>query len=124
MDYIKLLLMLVSAIAWTLVYINCIRIGFKQKTYCIPLWALSLNFTWEVWHGIFDLHELGPQLQVSINVLWALFDSIILYTFFRSWASITQSILASKWPEVLRWRIKDYQVTLLQLTIQDDAHRL
>jgi hypothetical protein len=83
MDYIKLLLMLISAIAWTLVYINCISIGFKHKTYCIPLWALALNFTWEVWHGIFDLRELGPQLQVVINVIWALFDSIILYTFFR-----------------------------------------
>jgi hypothetical protein len=75
--------MLISAIAWTLVYINCIRIGFKQKTYCIPLWALSLNFTWELWHGIFDLQELGPQLQVIINAIWASFDSIILYTYFR-----------------------------------------
>jgi hypothetical protein len=83
MDYIKLLLMFVSAIAWTLVYVNCIRIGFQQKTYCIPLWALSLNFTWEVWHGIYDLHELGPQLQVIINVIWALFDSVILFTFFK-----------------------------------------
>jgi hypothetical protein len=83
MDYFKLFLMLVSAFAWTLVYINCIRLGFKQKTYCIPLWALSLNFAWEVWHGIFDLQTLGPQLQVVINGIWALFDSVIIYTFFR-----------------------------------------
>jgi hypothetical protein len=83
MDYIKLLLMFISAIAWTIVYISCIRIGFRQKTYCIPLWALSLNFAWEAWHGIYGLFELGPQLQVLINALWAVFDSVILYTFFK-----------------------------------------
>jgi hypothetical protein len=83
MDYIKLLLMFISAVAWSIVYISCIRIGFQQKTYCIPLWALALNFTWEVWHGFYDLHELGPQLQVIINAIWALFDTVILYTFFK-----------------------------------------
>jgi len=75
--------MFVSAIAWSIVYISCIRIGFQQKTYCIPLWALSLNFAWEVWHGFYDLHVLGPQLQVIINAIWALFDAVILYTFFK-----------------------------------------
>ena len=75
--------MSISAIAWSTVYICCIRIGFQQKTYCIPLWALTLNFSWEVMHGFYDLHELGPQLQVIINAIWALFDTVILYTFFR-----------------------------------------
>jgi hypothetical protein len=75
--------MFISAVAWTLVYISCIRIGFRQKTYCIPLWALSLNFAWEVLHGFYDLHELGPQLQVIINAIWALFDTVILYTYFK-----------------------------------------
>lgn len=83
MDYIKLLLMFISAIAWSIVYISCIRVGFQQRTYCIPLWALALNFTWELWHGFYDLHELGPQLQVIINAIWALFDAVILYTFFK-----------------------------------------
>ena len=75
--------MVISAIAWSTVYISCIRIGFQQKTYCIPLWALSLNFTWEVCHGFYDLHELGPQLQVIINAIWAWFDIVILYTYFK-----------------------------------------
>ncbi len=83
MDYIKLLLMFISAIAWSVVYIKCIQLGFRQKTYCIPFWALALNFAWEIWHGLFDLHELGPQLQVIINAGWALFDTIILFTFFK-----------------------------------------
>jgi hypothetical protein len=83
MDYVKLFLMLISAVSWTLVYISCIRIGFHQKTYCIPFWALALNFTWEIWHDIFDLRELGPQLQVIINAVWLIFDTIVLYTYFK-----------------------------------------
>ena len=97
MDYIKLLLMLISAIAWTVAYINCISIGFRQKTYCIPLWALTLNFAWEIWHGIFDLHELGLQLQVIINAIWALFDTIILVTFFRYGKRYFPKSLAPVW---------------------------
>ena len=89
--------MFISAIAWTIVYISCIRIGFQQKTYCIPLWALSLNFAWEVWHGFYDLHELGPQLQVIINAIWALFDAVILYTFFKFGKRHFPKNLKSRW---------------------------
>lgn len=83
MDYLKLALMLISGIAWTLVYIACIRIGFRQKTFAIPFFALALNMAWEIWHGIFDLKELGPQLQIIINAVWGVFDIVILYTYFR-----------------------------------------
>ena len=75
--------MLVSGIAWTIVYIDCIRIGFKQKTYAMPLWALALNIVWEIQHGIFNLQQPSPGLQVIINSIWALFDIVILFTFFR-----------------------------------------
>ena len=89
--------MFISAIAWTIVYISCIRIGFQQKTYCIPLWALSLNFAWEVLHGFYDLHELGPQLQVIINAIWALFDIVILYTFFKFGRKHFPKNIKSRW---------------------------
>jgi len=89
--------MLISAIAWSIVYISSIRKGFKQKTYCIPLWALSLNFAWEVWHGFFDLYVLGPQLQVIINAVWALFDAVILYTFFKYGRRHFPKGLKSRW---------------------------
>jgi hypothetical protein len=111
MDYVKLLLMFISAIAWTLVYVNCIRIGFQQKTYCIPLWALSLNFTWEIWHGIFDLQELGPQLQVIINLIWALFDVTILYTFFRFGMRYFPKNLNSAW--FYTWGISSLIISFL-----------
>ena len=34
-------------IFWCVAYIECIRIGFKQKTYCMPFFAICMNFGWE-----------------------------------------------------------------------------
>jgi hypothetical protein len=34
-------------IAWMIVYIDSIRVGFKQKTYAMPIAALGLNIAWE-----------------------------------------------------------------------------
>jgi hypothetical protein len=39
-------LTLISGLAWTIVYIDSIRIGFRQKTYAMPMAALALNFAW------------------------------------------------------------------------------
>jgi hypothetical protein len=48
-------LTLVSGIAWTLVYIDAIRVGFKDKSYAMPLFALALNLGW----------ELGSKVRLS-----------------------------------------------------------
>jgi len=74
--------MVVSGIAWTIVYIDCIRIGFKHKTYAIPFWALALNVSWEIQHGIINFQLPNPGIQVVINGIWGLFDITILVTFF------------------------------------------
>ncbi|WP_217447542.1 hypothetical protein [Maribellus comscasis] len=89
--------MLISGIAWTVVYIDCIRIGFKHKTYAIPLWALALNISWEIQHGIIGFHILGPSLQVVINGIWALFDIIILITFFKFGKKYFPKNIKNKW---------------------------
>ncbi len=75
-------LTLLSGIAWTLVYIDAIRIGLKDKTYAMPLFALGLNLGWE---ALYAYHSLaaGPSLQGIINACWALFDIGIVYTYFR-----------------------------------------
>src|SRR5258708_1590247 len=72
----------VSGVAWTIVYIAAIRIGFKHRTYAIPIAALSLNIAWE---SIYSIHDLAtaPGLQGYINLVWAFADVVILYTFFR-----------------------------------------
>ena len=78
----ELFLTALSGVAWTIVYIAAIRIGFKHETYAMPIAALSLNIAWE-W--IYSIHDLvnAPGPQAYINLVWALADVVILYTFFR-----------------------------------------
>jgi hypothetical protein len=77
-----LFLTAISGIAWTIVYVASIRIGFEQKTYAMPIAALGLNISWEWIYAIHDLaHAAGPQAYV--NLAWAVADLVILYTFFR-----------------------------------------
>jgi hypothetical protein len=77
-------LTLLSGIAWTLVYIDAIRIGFKDKSYAMPLFALALNLGWELLYAYNSLTQsAGPSLQGIINACWALFDIGIVYTYFR-----------------------------------------
>lgn len=77
----ELLLTLVSGIAWTIVYIACIHIGFKQKTYGMPLFALGLNIAWEVIYAIQGLSN--PNVQVVVNFIWAACDCLIVYSYFK-----------------------------------------
>jgi hypothetical protein len=77
-----LALTLLSGVAWTVVYIVAIRIGFQQRTYAIPAAALALNFAWE---SIYAIHGLATYLEVQtfVNLAWAVADILIIYTFLR-----------------------------------------
>ncbi len=77
-----LFLTLLSGVAWTIVYVVSIRIGFTQKTYAIPLAALALNIAWE---SIYTVNGLitDRSVQTYINLAWCLADVVIVYTFFR-----------------------------------------
>ncbi|MBP1134234.1 hypothetical protein JOE31_000466 [Arthrobacter sp. PvP023] len=77
-----LFLTVVSGVAWTAVYVEAIRIGFRDRTYAIPAAALALNFAWE---AIFASRSVATVLSVQgvINIVWALADVAILYTFVR-----------------------------------------
>lgn len=77
-----LFLTAVSGLAWTIVYIESIRIGFRYKTYAIPIAALGLNIAWEWTYAVQGLAS-DPQVQAWINLVWALADTVILVTFFR-----------------------------------------
>jgi hypothetical protein len=78
----ELTLTLVSGIAWTVVYVDAIRIGFRDRTYAIPVGALALNFAWEVLYGVRGLSE-GVSPQAVVNVVWALADVAIVVTYLR-----------------------------------------
>jgi hypothetical protein len=75
-----LLLTIVSGLAWTVVYIEAIRLGFRERTYAIPAAALALNFAWEAIYASRSL-ATGLSAQGVFNIVWALADVLIVYTF-------------------------------------------
>jgi hypothetical protein len=77
-----LALTLLSGVAWTVVYVVAIRIGFQQRTYAIPAVALALNIAWESIYGIRGL-ATDTSVQTFINLAWAAADLLIVYTFLR-----------------------------------------
>lgn len=80
---IESVLILLSGIAWTVVYVASIRIGMRDKSYAMPFWALALNIAWEFLHATLGFREAGLTLQIGINFVWFLLDLGLLYTFFR-----------------------------------------
>lgn len=82
-DYI-LLFDMYQAIFWIVVYIECIRIGIAQKTYAVPLFALAMNFVWELLSfidGVFV--NCLPMPTIMIYASWFVLDCAILYTYLR-----------------------------------------
>ena len=75
-------LILASGIAWTIVYVEAIRIGFRERTYAMPAVALGLNFAWEWTYAVHNL-VFDPSVQGGINLVWGIADAVIVYTFFR-----------------------------------------
>lgn len=82
-------LTVLSGIGWIIVYEECIRLGFKQKTYAMPFFALGLNFAWESIYTLADifLEAHGPLvgmtlLQTIANAAWVCLDVLILTTYF------------------------------------------
>lgn len=77
-----LILTVISGTAWTIVYIAAIWIGFRQRTYAMPVAALALNLAWESIYAGPDLASAYPE-QGVIDIVWAVADLIIVYTFLR-----------------------------------------
>jgi hypothetical protein len=48
----------------------------------MPVAALALNIAWETIYGLHGL-VTGLSVQGAINIIWALADLLIVYTFFR-----------------------------------------
>jgi len=70
-----------SGIFWTLVYILIIRRGFYDKTYGMPIAALCANISWEFIFSFMIPH--GPP-QNYVNVVWFIFDLVIIFQTLRS----------------------------------------
>lgn len=76
------MLTLVSGIAWTVVYAEAIRVGLRDRTYAMPVAALALNFAWESTYAVNEFLG-GVSAQGVVNVVWALADLVIVYTYLR-----------------------------------------
>jgi hypothetical protein len=74
-------LTLVSGISWTIVYLDIINRGFRDKTYGMPLFALAFNASWEFIFAF--LVGDGISLQRIVNTVWFIADTVIVYTYFR-----------------------------------------
>ncbi len=83
LETIKLALTVISGLCWTIVYIEGIRIGFRDKSYAIPFYALALNFAWEALYTFFGFRTNGVTVQNIFNAVWLTFDVGILYTYFK-----------------------------------------
>ena len=83
LDALRLILTVISGICWTIVYIDGIRVGFRDKSYAIPFYALALNFAWEFLYTVLGFRHQGVTVQNVINAVWFTFDIGILYTYFK-----------------------------------------
>lgn len=78
-----LFLTLLGGVCWTIVYIELIRVGFKNKTYGMPFVALALNVAWEALYSYIGLKNNASSVQSWINLIWLLLDVVIIYTYLR-----------------------------------------
>ena len=90
-------LLLLSGICWSIVYVDCIRIGIKDKSFAMPFWALVLNFSWELLQTVLGFKELGVQTQVIVNLCWVILDIGIFYTYFKYGLNEFPVSIAKKW---------------------------
>jgi hypothetical protein len=77
-----IVLTLISGISWSIVYIDIINRGFKDKTYGMPLFALAFNIAWEFIYGILVGQDFN--LEKVIYITWFILDAIIIYTYFKN----------------------------------------
>ncbi|MHB1489195.1 MAG: transmembrane-type terpene cyclase [Cellulomonas sp.] len=77
-----LFLTVLSGVAWTVVYVDAIRVGLHERTYAVPVAALALNIAWE---AIYSVHGVttGVSAQSIINAVWTAADAVIVSTYIR-----------------------------------------
>lgn len=91
------LLVIASGICWSIVYIESVRRGFKEKTYCMPLFALGLNIVWEGMYAYIDLAIHHSTVQGIANACWFILDIFILITWFRFGKEEFKTETEQKW---------------------------
>lgn len=70
------LLLQVGGGLWTLCYVLYVRESFRSKSYGMPLFALALNFAWEV---VYALYVAESPLEQSVFTSWLIIDCGMVY---------------------------------------------
>lgn len=78
---------IIGDVFWDVAYLLAIWMGFKQRTYCLPLLAICLNFAWEILFTIFypPLTAAGvPDVpKVVLYGVWLVLDAVIIFQLAR-----------------------------------------
>lgn len=93
-----------SGVCWSIVYIDSIRTGFRQKTYCMPLFALGLNIAWEGIYAFLDLFiRKSIGAQAIANACWFVLDIFLVVTYLKFGKEECLDSTSKKW--FLPWTI-------------------
>lgn len=89
-----LTILIISNSMWIVVYILAIRLGFKEKTYSIPMTALATNLSWEF---IFSFVQPHPAPILYSTMGWVVFDFVLAYQYLKFGKSDFIPNLSTKW---------------------------
>jgi len=82
--HLKLIILLICCISWTIAYVECIRVAFRDKAYTMPFIALALNVTWEAYYTYKGISVMGwYHVSTIFDAIWLLLDCMILYTYLK-----------------------------------------
>jgi hypothetical protein len=85
-------LIALGGICWAITYVLIIKKGFDDKTFGMPIAALVGNITWEF---LYSVKFIPPDIQYYSNLIWLIFDCIILYQVIKYWRNDVKNISAS-----------------------------
>lgn len=71
---------LACGVLWLIAYCLIIRRGFRERTYGMPLIPLCANFAYEILFGFVWPDDYPVYI---VNIIWAGFDSIMVYQYLR-----------------------------------------
>lgn len=76
---------MVSGMLWSITYLLVIRQGWSDRTFAMPVLAMTVNLSWEFIYTF--IYHAGGALQARINIMWFLMDLGILFTYLKFWES-------------------------------------
>ncbi len=75
-----LVLKLAAGVLWTVAYALIIRRSARDKAVGMPMTALCINISWELYYSVVFPH---PPPQIYVNWAWVLFDVVIFAQFVK-----------------------------------------